>query len=95
MRAEVHAQELCIRWLSLGLASRPGCACMQVPLMYATGWLKKRLKNDQVGNLIFWVTFCIVGQPTSLILYYHDWIILNRPGWLPEAMSQPDPFCLP
>ena len=68
------------------------CACAQVPLMYATGWLKKRMKNDQIGNLIFWVTFCIVGQPTSLILYYHDWIILNRPGWLPEALSQPDPI---
>jgi diacylglycerol O-acyltransferase-1 len=70
------------------LAAAPAA---QVPLLYATAWLKKRLKSDQVGNLIFWVTFCIVGQPTSLILYYHDWIILNRPGWLPAALSQPDP----
>ena len=62
--------------------------------MFATNWLKKRLKNDQIGNYIFWVTFCIVGQPTSLILYYHDWIIMNRPDWLPAALQFPDPVAL-
>ena len=62
------------------------CACAaQVPLMFATGWLKKKLKNDQIGNYIFWVTFCIVGQPTSLILYYHDWMLTRSPGCLPPA----------
>ena len=61
-------------------------------MMFATGWLKKRLKNDQIGNYIFWVTFCIVGQPTSLILYYHDWMLTKSPGALPPAMQLPDPM---
>lgn len=27
----------------------------------------------QVGNWIFWVLFCVVGQPMSLLLYYRDY----------------------
>jgi hypothetical protein len=26
----------------------------------------------QVGNMVFWFFFCIVGQPMCLLLYYHD-----------------------
>ena len=49
----------------------------QVPLMAVTELLKRRLKSDRVGNVIFWVSFCFLGQPLSLILYYHDWRKLN------------------
>eukprot|EP00887_Chlorella_sp_A99_P006596 scaffold3.g6596.t1 len=45
----------------------------QVPLMAATEQLKRRLHNDRIGNVVFWVSFCFLGQPLSLILYYHDW----------------------
>ncbi|EFN50697.1 hypothetical protein CHLNCDRAFT_28812 [Chlorella variabilis] len=45
---------------------------MQVPLMIVTEWLKGRLRSDRVGNIIFWVSFCFVGQPLAMILYYHD-----------------------
>ncbi|CAL8469029.1 g8570 [Coccomyxa elongata] len=71
-------------WAFVGVMS-------QVPLMFATGWLKRTLQNDQIGNFIFWITFCIVGQPTSLILYYHDWVITNRPTWLPPALHPSGP----
>eukprot|EP00884_Botryococcus_braunii_P001150 jgi/Botrbrau1/11035/Bobra.92_2s0008.1 len=59
----------------------------QVPMVYLTEYLKKRFKSDQIGNLVFWISFCIIGQPISLILYYHDWILMNRPDWLPPARN--------
>lgn len=40
--------------------------------MIVTEWLKGRLRSDRVGNIIFWVSFCFVGQPLAMILYYHD-----------------------
>lgn len=30
----------------------------------------------QVGNMVFWCFFCIVGQPMCVLLYYHD--MINR-----------------
>ena len=66
-------------WAFLGVMA-------QVPLLFATEALKKKVKSDQIGNIIFWIVFCIIGQPTVIILYYHDWTIMNRPEWLPPAM---------
>jgi len=40
----------------------------QVPLMIITEWLKARFQSDRVGNIIFWVSFCFVGQPLAMIL---------------------------
>lgn len=40
--------------------------------MIVTEWLKGRSQSDRVGNIIFWVSFCFVGQPLAMILYYHD-----------------------
>ncbi|KAK9820951.1 hypothetical protein WJX81_004802 [Elliptochloris bilobata] len=67
-------------WAFVGVMS-------QVPLMYLTEYLKRKVKSDQVGNFIFWVTFCVIGQPISIILYYHDWLLINRPEWLPPAVG--------
>lgn len=44
----------------------------QVPLMIVTEWLKNKLKNDRIGNIVFWISFCFVGQPLAMTLYYHD-----------------------
>ena len=66
------------RCATLGEARAP---VRQVPLMYLTEYLKRKVKSDQVGNFIFWVTFCVIGQPISIILYYHDWLLINRPEW--------------
>lgn len=54
----------------------------QVPLVILTNFLQKRFKNLMVGNMIFWFFFCIVGQPISILLYYHD--VINQgppPGY--------------
>lgn len=45
----------------------------QVPLMMVTEWLKGALRSDRVGNVVFWVSFVVVGQPLAMILYYHDY----------------------
>lgn len=29
---------------------------------------------DTVGNLVFWVSFCIVGQPVGIMMCYWEWV---------------------
>eukprot|EP00250_Pteridium_aquilinum_P010430 c19381_g1_i1 orf=218-1633(+) len=54
-------------WAFLGIM-------FQVPLMVLTNYLHERFQSTMVGNIIFWFFFCIVGQPISVLLYYHDYI---------------------
>lgn len=42
--------------------------------MYITDYLHKRMKNEYAGNLVFWCTFCVVGQPLAAMLYYITWV---------------------
>lgn len=51
--------------------------CMQVPMMWWTEWLYQKLQSKITGNVIFWVSFCIIGQPIALMLYYHDYFVLS------------------
>merc|ERR1712167_90063 len=48
----------------------------QIPLVQLTNYLAKRFKDrpsfKRIGNLIFWVSFCILGQPMCVLLYYLD-----------------------
>lgn len=45
-----------------------------VPLVPLTKMLNDTLGDDQqAGNWIFWVLFCVVGQPMSLLCYYRDY----------------------
>ena len=39
--------------------------------------VNKRLKSDNWGNIIFWLSFCVVGQPVTMLIYYHDYMKLN------------------
>lgn len=48
--------------------------------------------RTQVGNYIFWATFCIVGQPAAILLYYYDYVekikaqsILENPAHVEAA----------
>lgn len=46
----------------------------QIPLVALTQPLEKvRGKGSVVGNVIFWVSFCLVGQPFAALLYYFTW----------------------
>ena len=45
----------------------------QVPLLPLSAWLMRRTRGtafDQVGNYLFWSTFCFIGQPLCVVLYY-------------------------
>lgn len=51
--------------------------CYIVTLTMSVGLLQKRYESKpMIGNMIFWVVFCVIGQPTCVLLYYHD--IMNR-----------------
>ncbi|KAL8488111.1 hypothetical protein ACS0TY_024409 [Phlomoides rotata] len=49
---------------------------LQVPLVIVTNYLQDKFKNSMVGNMMFWCSFCIFGQPMCVLLYYHD--LMNR-----------------
>lgn len=48
---------------------------VQLPLIAATVPLEK-LNNQAgkiLGNTLFWLTFCLVGQPLAALLYFFAW----------------------
>jgi diacylglycerol O-acyltransferase-1 len=48
---------------------------VQIPLIFLTDILQKMkgIRGKVVGNMIFWVTFCLVGQPLAALLYFFAW----------------------
>ena len=60
----------------------------QVPLIvlssnfdkwYRTFWRPGFTGVNTTGNLFFWLTFCIFGQPMASYLYYRKWAINHNP----------------
>ena len=46
----------------------------QVPLVSVSSAISKavhRTPFQQLGNFLFWITFCFVGQPLCVLLYYN------------------------
>lgn len=43
---------------------------MQVGL---TKSLQRLMPNSSIGNVLFWLTFCVVGQPMAILLYTIDY----------------------
>ncbi|KAL6078071.1 O-acyltransferase [Balamuthia mandrillaris] len=41
---------------------------MQIPLIWAT---RTFMKGTKWGNLVFWFSFCMLGQPLCILLYTH------------------------
>ncbi|KAJ1994560.1 hypothetical protein GGI25_003092 [Coemansia spiralis] len=51
---------------------------MQIPLIQLTQWLVKwRGPDSGLGNAVFWISFCIVGQPLGVVQYYYTWVKNN------------------
>lgn len=48
---------------------------IQLPLIFLTDVLKRGKGEGwrTLGNLIFWVSFCLVGQPVAALGYYFAW----------------------
>jgi diacylglycerol O-acyltransferase 1 len=47
----------------------------QIPLIAITDPFRSSSSNagKVTGNLIFWVSFCLVGQPLAAMLYFFAW----------------------
>jgi diacylglycerol O-acyltransferase 1 len=58
---------------------------MQLPLIYVTEPLSKMqgITGKVVGNCIFWINFCFIGQPLAALVYYYAWQANH--GGLPSA----------
>lgn len=41
-----------------------------IPLIILT---RKLFQGSQIGNVIFWLSFCFLGQPLAIVLYYGDY----------------------
>lgn len=48
---------------------------LQLPLIAATAPLEKISdpSGKVIGNSIFWISFCLVGQPLGALLYFFAW----------------------
>ena len=45
---------------------------MQLPLVFISKYLSRKFPGS-VGNVIFWLSFCVVGQPMAILLYTVDY----------------------
>ncbi|KAF2191495.1 hypothetical protein K469DRAFT_656439 [Zopfia rhizophila CBS 207.26] len=47
----------------------------QIPLIVLTDALQKMkgIRGKVAGNYIFWISFCLVGQPLAALLYFFAW----------------------
>jgi diacylglycerol O-acyltransferase 1 len=45
---------------------------LQAPLVPITRKLNALFNNPSIGNIFFWMTFCIIGQPIGIIMYYYE-----------------------
>ena len=48
---------------------------VQLPLISVTMPLEKmqEVNGKLIGNCIFWISFCLVGQPLAALLYFFAW----------------------
>lgn len=46
---------------------------MQIPLVGITKYFWKKFPGSSFGNITFWLTFCVVGQPMAILLYTIDY----------------------
>ena len=48
---------------------------IQIPLIALTDVVQKIkwIQGKVAGNMIFWASFCLVGQPLAALLYFFAW----------------------
>ncbi|KAK6108335.1 MBOAT membrane-bound O-acyltransferase family protein [Brugia pahangi] len=51
------------------------CMMAQIPLSFVT---EKVLKGGLPGNIVMWLSL-ILGQPLAILMYVHDWYVLQYP----------------
>jgi len=45
----------------------------QLPLIFLTKMIDRKYPGSSIGNVIFWISFCFVGQPMAMLLYTIDY----------------------
>mmetsp|Transcript_41028 Transcript_41028/g.96314 ORF Transcript_41028/g.96314 Transcript_41028/m.96314 type:complete len:266 (-) Transcript_41028:453-1250(-) len=45
----------------------------QIPLAHVTKKLDRKFYGSSLGNVIFWLTFCVLGQPMGMMMYVLDY----------------------
>lgn len=74
----LRAENLVVTWcLSAVILFRPFLTAVQfvdqVPMILVSQLIQKKY-GRRWGNVFFWVSFCVVGQPICIISYYYDFI---------------------
>ncbi len=48
---------------------------VQIPMIFFTLPLERMegINGKLLGNCIFWISFCLVGQPLAALLYFFAW----------------------
>lgn len=61
----------------------------QMPLIALTNWIARKVPSkSRFGNILFWVTFCVVGQPMCIMLYSQQLFSMKpRGGYLIEPTA--------
>lgn len=42
--------------------------------------------TSSFGNYLFWISFCILGQPISVLMYYRAWYMREHPELVEAAV---------
>eukprot|EP00934_Nitzschia_sp_Nitz4_P005227 Nitzschia sp. Nitz4//scaffold3_size479765//359709//362095//NITZ4_000149-RA/size479765-augustus-gene-1.619-mRNA-1//-1//CDS//3329550905//5217//frame0 len=77
-------------WAFLGMMG-------QIPLVVVTKYLYRKYPDSSVGNILFWVSFCLVGQPMAILLYSIDYTYgayRDTPG-VCESATDMNGVCIP
>jgi len=48
----------------------------QIPMIIVMDIFKNYLEKTQIGNVVFWFSFCIIGQPLAVLIYSIQ--VMNR-----------------
>jgi len=59
----------------------------QIPLVVITKSLYRKFPGSSFGNILFWVTFCVIGQPMAILLYTIDYKFGKLHDETPEVFS--------
>lgn len=49
----------------------------QIPLIWLSSLYSTNGQHSSLGNVFFWILFCIVGQPMCVLFYYWSWTLIN------------------
>lgn len=66
-------------WAFMGMMS-------QLPLSYVSNYIEKHF-GPRWGNVIVWASI-ILGQPLCILMYYHDYIVMNYNSVLVEVTKE-------